>query len=85
MPAQLLGSPAQGPETEAGSYRADRATVVQDSEQHIGFMLGVFVGLGDGPLFWLIGGAVYTLLGVVLLAVARRRGLMAGVWTGPTR
>lgn len=52
---------------------------------HIGFMLGVFVGLGDGPLFWVIGGAVFTMIGLILLAVARRRGLLGGVWSGPTR
>ncbi|HEY5787940.1 MAG TPA: hypothetical protein VIT65_24530 [Microlunatus sp.] len=50
---------------------------------HIGFALGVFVGLGDCPLFWVVGGAVFTTIGLILMAVAHRRGLLAGVWSGP--
>ena len=52
---------------------------------HLGFMIGVFVGLGDGPLFWVTGGAVFTVVGLILLGVARRRGLLADLWSGPPR
>ncbi len=52
---------------------------------HVGSLIGLFVGLGSGPAFWVGCGLVWTMLGLVLLAVAKRRGKLDGLWTGPTR
>lgn len=61
------------------------AAVGIHSGLHVGTLIGLFLGLGNGPWLWVVGGAVYTAVGLVLLAVAHRRGRLAGVWTGPTR
>ena len=50
---------------------------------HVGSLAGVFLGLGNGPQLWLLGGAVWTVVGIVLLLVARRRGQLTAVWRGP--
>ena len=52
---------------------------------HVGSLVGVWLGIGNGPQLWLLCGAVWTAAGVVLLMVARRRGLLAAVWAGPQR
>lgn len=49
---------------------------------HVGFLVGTFLGVGNGPQLWLLCGAVWTVIGVALLAVAHRRGRLAGVWRG---
>jgi hypothetical protein len=48
-------------------------------------LVGVFLGLGNGPLLWVTAGVVYTVIGLLLMVVARRRGRLAGVWAGPPR
>lgn len=50
---------------------------------HVGFLIGTFFGVGNGPQLWLLCGAAWTLVGLVLLVVAHRRGRLAGVWRGP--
>lgn len=52
---------------------------------HLGVVAGVFLGLGGGPILWVACGAGWALIGLALLAVARRRGPLDRVWTGPTR
>jgi membrane protease YdiL (CAAX protease family) len=52
---------------------------------HVGTLVGVFLGLGNGPLLWVTAGVVYTVIGLLLMVVARRRGRLAGVWAGPPR
>lgn len=61
------------------------AAVGVHSGLHLGSLLGLFVGLGYGPALWVGCGLVWTVLGVVLLVVAKRQGKLDGVWTGPTR
>lgn len=61
------------------------AAVGVHSGLHVGTLIGVFLGLGNGPWLWVVGGAVYTVVGLALLLVAGRRGRLPDVWTGPTR
>lgn len=50
---------------------------------HVGSLVAVFFGVGNGPELWLLCGAVWTVVGVALLMVAHRRGQLASVWRGP--
>lgn len=50
---------------------------------HVGFLIGLGFGIGNGPWLWLTCGAVWILVGVVLLAVAHCRGRLAQLWRGP--
>lgn len=52
---------------------------------HLGTIAGLLMGVGNGPWLWVLTGAVFTLVGALLLVLAHRRGLLAGTWTGPTR
>lgn len=52
---------------------------------HLGTIAGLFLGQGDGPLLWVVAGAVYTAIGIVLLITAQRRGRLRSLWTGPAR
>lgn len=61
------------------------AAVGVHSGLHLGTLIGVFLGLGNGPWLWVGAGAVYVVVGLVLLLVARRRGRLTDVWTGSTR
>lgn len=59
------------------------AAVGVHSGLHLGTLIGVFLGVGSGPWLWVGAGAVYVVVGLVLLLVARRRGRLPDVWTGP--
>lgn len=52
---------------------------------HVGGLIGLAFGLGSGPAYWVISGLVWTLIGIALLAVAKRQGKLDGLWTGATR
>lgn len=52
---------------------------------HLGSIAGLLLGVGNGPWAWVITGAVFTLIGALLLVLAHRRGLLTDTWTGPTR
>lgn len=52
---------------------------------HVGGLVGLGFGLGSGPAYWVTTGLVWTAIGLVLLAVAKRQGKLDGLWTGPTR
>lgn len=49
---------------------------------HVESLIGVFLGIGNGPQLWLLCGAVWTLVGILLLAVAHRRGQLTEIWRG---
>jgi hypothetical protein len=61
------------------------ASVGVHSGVHVGFLAGTFLGIGNGPQLWLLCGAVWTVVGVALLLVARRQGRLTRVWQGPQR
>lgn len=52
---------------------------------HVGTLAGIPFGLGNGPQLWLTCGGLWTLIGIVLLVVARRRGRLSATWPGPQR
>ena len=52
---------------------------------HVGGLIGLGFGLGSGPAYWVATGLVWTAIGLVLLAIAKRQGKLDGIWTGPTR
>lgn len=59
------------------------AAVGVHAGMHVGALVGSFLGIGSGPQMWLLCGVVWTVIGCVLLAVAHRRGRLAGIWRGP--
>lgn len=59
------------------------AAVGVDAGVHVGSLIGVWFGIGNGPQLWLLCGAVWTVVGILI--VARRRGLLAAEWPGPQR
>lgn len=50
---------------------------------HVGFLAGAFLGIGDGPWLWVLGGAAWMVIAFLLFVVAHRQGKLAAIWRGP--